>query len=119
VEEKNIKFPVRYDDMFPYKDNSKSYWTGYFTSRPQLKSSIREASRVLHASDKLFSLAALKKEATQEEVDSMLTVTQDMHGTIGDMQHHDAVTGTSPKNVVSTYLTQISESVDLTYPVFT
>lgn len=59
VAEKNINFPVKYDDMFPYKDNSRSYWTGYFTSRPQLKSKIREVSQVLHASDKLFSLAAL------------------------------------------------------------
>jgi hypothetical protein len=48
----------------------------------------------------------------------MLTVTQDMHATIGDMQHHDAVTGTSPKNVVSTYLRQLSDSIDTTSPVF-
>jgi hypothetical protein len=30
---KNVTWPVKYDDMFPYADNPDSYWTGYFSSR--------------------------------------------------------------------------------------
>lgn len=36
-EDKEIKWPVRYDDMFPYADQSEDYWTGYFTSRADSK----------------------------------------------------------------------------------
>lgn len=32
--------PVFAGDFFPYADNSRSYWTGYFTSRPGLKASL-------------------------------------------------------------------------------
>lgn len=30
----NATWPVKYDDMFPYSSAPDSYWTGYFTSRP-------------------------------------------------------------------------------------
>jgi hypothetical protein len=29
-----IEWPTKYDDMFPYSDDGYSYWTGYFSSRP-------------------------------------------------------------------------------------
>ena len=37
LKEENIKWPVRYDDMFPYADQTDDYWTGYFTSRADYK----------------------------------------------------------------------------------
>jgi hypothetical protein len=30
--------------MFPYKDKSNAYWTGFYSSRPELKALIRKAS---------------------------------------------------------------------------
>ena len=30
-------WPTKYDDMFPYSDETTSYWTGYFTSRANAK----------------------------------------------------------------------------------
>ena len=33
----NIKWPTKYDDMFPYSDDPYSYWTGYYTTRPNMK----------------------------------------------------------------------------------
>ena len=52
-------WPTKYDDMFPYADKNVSYWTGYFTSRPNAKGYIRKASSNLHASNKLFALQAI------------------------------------------------------------
>ncbi len=40
----NVKWPTKYDDMFPYADDPLSYWTGYFTSRANDKEYIRRAS---------------------------------------------------------------------------
>ena len=46
----NVVWPTRSpQDMFPYKDFQATYWTGYFTSRPQLKNYIKEASAVFHS----------------------------------------------------------------------
>ena len=40
------KFPVYSKSNFlPYSDDSKSYWTGFYTSRPNFKETVREASR--------------------------------------------------------------------------
>ena len=39
-----IKWPVKYDDHFPYADRDHAYWTGYFTSRAVLKGYVRDLS---------------------------------------------------------------------------
>jgi hypothetical protein len=40
----NVKWPTKYDDMFPYSDNPDGYWTGYFSSRANDKELIRKTS---------------------------------------------------------------------------
>ena len=52
---KNVSWPTKYDDMFPYGDGPDAYWTGYFTARPNHKSYIRTASHNFHASNQLFA----------------------------------------------------------------
>lgn len=59
MEEKNVKFPVKTDDGFPYSDNDNAYWTGYFTSRPTDKIYIRDASRQYHSYSQLAALRAI------------------------------------------------------------
>jgi len=59
ISETNVEWPTRYGDMMPYKDDSTSYWTGFYTSRPQLKSYIRKASSVYHAASKLLAMTGI------------------------------------------------------------
>jgi len=59
LKKENITWPTKYDDAFPYADDEYSYWTGYFTSRPNLKDYIRKGSHTLHSSNKLFALESL------------------------------------------------------------
>ena len=42
------------DLTMPFTDNGAKYYTGLFTSRPALKQTIREASGVLSAANKMF-----------------------------------------------------------------
>lgn len=44
INQYNVSWPTKYDDMFPYGDSKDSYWTGYFTNRPNHKAYIRRAS---------------------------------------------------------------------------
>jgi hypothetical protein len=70
--QKQIVFwPTRYEDMFPYKDTQFSYWTGYFSSRPHLKSLIRRASSFYHASNDIYSLAGIHQATSRESADKM------------------------------------------------
>jgi hypothetical protein len=41
-------------DFFPYSDEAKDYWTGYFTSRPYLKGLIRDAGNYLTQSSRFI-----------------------------------------------------------------
>ena len=51
----NITWPVRKGDGFPYADDQQSYWTGFFTSRPNLKAYVISGSRIHHSSNQLYS----------------------------------------------------------------
>ena len=53
--EKDIKWPVKYDDLFPYSDRLHSYWTGYFSSKSNDKQMIRKTSGNFHMSSQLYS----------------------------------------------------------------
>mmetsp|Transcript_34522 Transcript_34522/g.25614 ORF Transcript_34522/g.25614 Transcript_34522/m.25614 type:complete len:193 (-) Transcript_34522:1008-1586(-) len=58
------EWPTKYDDMFPYADNSVTFWSGYFTSRSNLKEYIRRASRHLTAAHNLYALQFLNQSPT-------------------------------------------------------
>lgn len=48
---KNVTWPLKdTDDFFPYAHDEHSYWTGYFTSRSNLKYMICKANNLLQAS---------------------------------------------------------------------
>lgn len=50
---KNVTWPLKdTDDFFPYAHDEHSYWTGYFTSRSNLKYMICKANNLLQASTK-------------------------------------------------------------------
>lgn len=65
----DIAWPTKYDDMFPYADHEAAYWTGYFTSRPNSKKYIRDASHTFQSSSKMFAFAALDRNTESDEVD--------------------------------------------------
>ena len=96
-------------DFFPYNQmystnmtiekSKNSYWTGYYSSRPQLKRNLREKSILLDICQHLEMSTNLNKNSTY------------LHRTVGLMQHHDAVTGTAKEHVVTDYNRRLDESV--------
>jgi len=47
IAKQNIEFERQTNDLFPYSDGPAKYWTGYFTSRVNLKYYIKECGRYL------------------------------------------------------------------------
>src|SRR5699024_3286281 len=85
LHESGHTFTGKTDDYFPYASDSKSYWTGYFVSRPALKRYERVGNNVLQACKQLDVLAG-NAGVYEKEVTELREI-------MGVMQHHDAVAG--------------------------
>jgi hypothetical protein len=56
---RQISLPVYHGDFFPYAGEAEQYWTGFYTSRPNLKQYIRHLSNVAISSSNLYSFGML------------------------------------------------------------
>lgn len=77
--------PSKTEDFFPYASSSDSYWTGYFTSKPDMKGDVRKSSALLQLVRQFNALnpapagADINLEEQLERAQSL-------------SQHHDAIT---------------------------
>ncbi|KAF2071779.1 hypothetical protein CYY_006907 [Polysphondylium violaceum] len=94
--------PVNYydQDFFPLADDERTYWTGYYTSRPLLKGRERAASSRLRGTE---ILASCQNHLFTDLLDSASK-------NISILQHHDAITGTSRQHVVDDYLDRMENT---------
>lgn len=98
-------WPTKTDDFFPYSNDPHAYWTGYFTSRPAYKGTVRKANTFLQSCKQLHSLAGADSSADgQHLIDSL-------RRSMGEAQHHDAVAGTEKEHVSQDYRLRLHDSV--------
>ena len=95
----NFTWPIRRDDTLPYAQHPNQFWNGFYTSRPQLKVSIRELSRALQSSSRIITQQVLRKDLSVEKKDDIVHQLHFMYDVLGNLQHHDAITGTSVDRV--------------------
>jgi hypothetical protein len=116
----NVDWPTRHSDMFPYKDESTSYWTGYYTSRPQLKSYIRKASAAYHGASKLLALTGITniRASDNQAVRELMTDLSHMETVLAEMQNKETITGTSSMRVTQDNLETLSLALTSTYQVY-
>lgn len=126
-------------DFFTYNDRGEQYWSGFYTSRPFLKTAIRRLQMHLRSEHFLFSQCSTLQRhklgivcflfyRAAEILYSLMTPLRSddespkerksrdkwlteiwnelvsARETSALMQHHDAITGTATKQVVSNYL---------------
>ena len=91
IREERIQYPVFYGDLFPYiEPNRDEVWSGYFTSRPQVKKNIKDTSALIHAQNKLFAQQVLRSDVTDAEVQEILKskiALLDILGIMNDFNH--------------------------------
>ena len=85
------KFPVKSNgtDFFPYND-----WTGYYTSRSNLKGHSQRSVSKLTAAEALFALRGNLSSSPSSLWKELETARRNN----GIVQHHDAITGTECSN---------------------
>jgi hypothetical protein len=89
VNTRELSFSARPSwDMVPLVGNEFPYWTGYFTSRPELKQVIHSGSAFLRSASMLHALAR-DNRTWFGGVSDLLTLSS----AVSLAQHHDIITG--------------------------
>ena len=101
----DIAWPVKTDDFFPYSDCEDCFWTGYFTSRPNLKRYERAMSAYQLAARQLELLSGAGAMAGDPVDAGPLSLLEEASAIL---QHHDAVSGTSKQHVAYDYALRLS-----------
>uniref|UniRef100_A0A2S2QUE6 alpha-mannosidase n=1 Tax=Sipha flava TaxID=143950 RepID=A0A2S2QUE6_9HEMI len=106
----NVTWPLKdTDDFFPYAHDEHSYWTGYFTSRSNLKYMICKANNLLQAVKQISSILG---DGVNGSVQKLAIV-------VAQSQHHDSITGTEKQHVSDDYALYLDEGIDESQKVLT
>ena len=94
-------------DFFPYADNAHCYWTGYFSSRANLKGLIKQLGLYLNITNRLlfeiFTGNEEKMKNNEKIIKKAIDCIYFAREKLGVLQHHDAVTGTSKEKTNKDY----------------
>lgn len=116
---KQLELPEKYDDFMPYDSTPTVWWSGYFTSRPSVKLIERQVADLLQLA-RIVSLNSLiersrkpnfswLREVKSHEDQCLLPLWE----ILGDLQHHDAVTGTEKQHVADDYVRRAQDAINL------
>ena len=79
---------------------------------------MRDASHILHSSNKLFAMTSIDQKTSDEEINSILESKEIMMDVVGVIQHHDGISGTGKQHVADDYTKRISKAISQTNPVY-
>lgn len=88
-------------DLLPYTDHPGRSWTGFYTTRPNLKMMARYANGFLQASKQL---------SVPEGKDAPAEVKQ-LGEAVATLQHHDGITGTCTDDVAQDYARMLHKGI--------
>ncbi|VDD93743.1 unnamed protein product [Enterobius vermicularis] len=98
-------------DFFPYECSVRDLWTGYYTTRPFFKKLERRLHAAIYAADVATTNAvSLMTSDEKFKVHESLTYAR---RNLALFQHHDAITGTSRKQVMKDYAQRLHNSIKL------
>ncbi|XP_018570360.1 lysosomal alpha-mannosidase [Anoplophora glabripennis] len=107
VNDAQPKLKLKTDDFFPYSNDLHSFWTGYFTSRPNSKRFERIGHNILQVTKQLMALNGLNGASYEDNAKSL----QNLREIMGIMQHHDAITGTEKQHVANDYVRLLTKAI--------
>lgn len=99
----DIKWPVKYDDEFPYSVSDFDNWSAYFTSRQLFKKFTKDSSALMNAQLKMYAQRAIQESSTHSEIDQMLKNKKELLQQMSVFLHHDAISGTARQYVNNDY----------------
>eukprot|EP01132_Coremiostelium_polycephalum_P004243 gene4243-5312_t len=80
-----------------------NYWSGYFSSYPQLKKMARDSDTLLRTAEMIYSLSSAFNNGFQFDFDPTYEALKLHRNVSGILTHHDAITGTAKEYVRADY----------------
>ncbi|XP_075526720.1 lysosomal alpha-mannosidase-like [Dermacentor variabilis] len=102
LHEASRTWPSFSDDLLPYSDLPGRTWTGFYTTRPNLKMFIRYANGFLQACKQLSLYG--RQDASERA--------RQLGEAVATVQHHDGVTGTCSNTAAGDYTNRLLKGVD-------
>jgi lysosomal alpha-mannosidase len=107
-----LQWPIYRGDFFPYNGvHIGSYWSGYYTSRPNFKKFIRDYTGVSQSLENLIGFETMVNRTLNGNSKDVIGFNRNKINSwvqkVGELTHHDTITGTSLRSVV------ISETNDI------
>lgn len=99
----DIGWPIRKDDSFPYAQDKDDFWSGFYSSRPELKKNIKNLYSTFHSSLRLLSQQVLRRDVNDQQVKEVLDYQRTLMELMGVLIHHDSITGTSANRVIGDF----------------
>ncbi|XP_011673874.2 epididymis-specific alpha-mannosidase [Strongylocentrotus purpuratus] len=107
-------------DFIPYSTAREEAWTGFYTSRIELKGIARASQATLRAGETLFSLYThLFNISRTINTTSALEKIKKLRWATAEVQHHDGVTGTEAPVVRDMYISHLRDGSQATISVLT
>lgn len=114
--DKRLSLPEKYSDFMPYDSSPTVWWSGYFASRPSVKLIERETADLLQVA-RMVSLNNLLETTSRDHQLSWPDAVRShehqclrqLWEVLGDLQHHDAITGTEKQHVANDYVRRTSD----------
>ena len=116
-----IKLSIKNDDFFPYADEGNrdpAHWTGYFTSRANLKGKMRTSSWFFQSAKKLLTGLLFNMPESQEKKNLVPKINRalgELERAVALVQHHDGITGTAMASANKDYYNRLTNSSQLVW----
>lgn len=116
----NFDWPTYEGDFFPLVSEQPGHaWTGYYTTRPNLKKLIREFSGLQQLSTTLYGLLLLESLSERQhptdptvQVATFKSQVEALSQMSAKMMHHDTITGTSLQYVIQNETQGLQQAID-------
>jgi len=79
--------------MMPYTDGSSEVWSGFFSSRPAFKKTVKDTSTLFHAYSKMFAQQVLKQNVKDRDLLEILKAKDHLLDVMGIMTEHNNIAG--------------------------
>ena len=90
-------FDVKYGgDFFPYSFTNDKYWTGYYSTRPNIKKQVKDFQSDIFTAMQLSSYKVIDRYNNNSQI---FETRDKFFDVMGIAVHHDSITGTSTSEV--------------------
>lgn len=114
MKKKTHAVPQENPNFVPYIDAANTYWTGFYTTRPELKSSITRTIATYRSILTLSTMSLLNRNsglgAGASEWQDIPVLNEFLQNTIGILLHHDAITCTSNLMTIVDYQKMVKKA---------